>query len=246
MVTQKKAKQRSSKSSGGYPDFSHESEALASGAAFVAGVDEVGRGCLAGPVVAAAVILDPACAARGFDFPDWLRRVRDSKLLSEAEREALVDPIRSFALASAVGVASEEEIDRLNILHASHLAMVRALDALAPRWRPLHAIIDGHLIPKRVTPGLASTRFSALVKGDLKSVSVACASILAKVHRDHEMGRLSQIYPEFQLDRHKGYPTPEHLSVLDRFGPTPIHRKSFAPVRERLKTMEVGTTPALL
>jgi ribonuclease HII len=231
------------------PDFVHEAQALVGGAAFVAGVDEVGRGCLAGPVVAAAVILDPACAKENFEFPAWLLRVRDSKLLSEEEREALVDPIRSFALAHAVGVASEEEIDRLNILHASHLAMVRALDAIqgssAP-FRPLHAIIDGHLVPKRVSPALASVRFSPMVKGDLKSVTVACASILAKVHRDREMARLSAIYPEFSFDRHKGYPTPEHLAALDRFGPTSIHRKSFAPVRDRMRHSDSGTTPALL
>jgi len=230
------------------PDFFHEAQALAGGAAFVAGVDEVGRGCLAGPVVAAAVILDPACSKEDFEFPEWLRRVRDSKLLSEEEREALVDPIRSFALAHAVAVASEDEIDRLNILQASHLAMVRALNAVhgaTSQFRPLHAIIDGHLVPKRVSPELASVRFSPLVKGDLKSVTVACASILAKVHRDREMARLAATYPEFGFDRHKGYPTPDHFAALDRLGPTSIHRKSFAPVRVRLKASKSGTTPAL-
>ncbi len=174
----------------------------------VAGVDEVGRGCLAGPVVAAAVI--PPSELRDEDR-DWLDQVSDSKLLNAKTRESLAPRIRCWARACAVGVASVEEIDRINILQASHLAMSRALRALAAR--PDHVLFDGKFVPKGLPWGM-----TPIIKGDQKSLSIACASILAKVWRDQLMVDLDSEYPGYGLAGHKGYGTPAHLDAIDRLG----------------------------
>lgn len=184
----------------------------------VAGVDEVGRGPLCGAVVTAAVILDPARPISGLN---------DSKKLSEARREQLFDEIREKALAWCIARAEVEEIDRLNILQATMLAMQRAVEGLSVT--PRLALIDGNHCPKLQVPS------AAVVKGDSQVPAIAAASILAKVSRDREMHQLDQLYPGYGIAGHKGYPTPVHLEALRRLGPTPIHRRSFAPVRVLLE-----------
>jgi ribonuclease HII len=240
----------------------------------VIGVDEVGRGCLAGPVVAAAVLLPPA-----WDLPRRslvarfrpIATITDSKMLSKEEREVLAPWIRENVKAFGIGSASVEEIDTINIFHASHLAMERAAQALLERLaemgepysptsialsgfvnavtNPLlnadlpvpadlgmpmeslspfpHVLVDGNAIPK----GFRG-RATAIVKGDLHSLSIACASIIAKVHRDQGMRELAESHPGFGFEIHKGYATPMHRKALETLGPTPAHRRSFAPVRE--------------
>jgi ribonuclease HII len=183
----------------------------------VCGVDEAGRGPLAGPVYAAAVILDPARRIRGLD---------DSKQLTADVRLELAERIRSRALAWAVASASVEEIDALNILQATLLAMRRAVAALAVM--PELALIDGLHCP---TLPIATR---AIVDGDARVKAISAASILAKTSRDAEMVRLASRYPQYGFERHKGYPTPEHLELLRRFGPCEVYRRSFAPVRELL------------
>jgi ribonuclease HII len=183
----------------------------------VAGVDEVGRGPLAGPVTAAAVILNPANIPQG---------LADSKTLTAARRQALFGAIMASAEVS-VAHATVQEIDELNILRASHLAMVRALAGL-PR-APDHALIDGNLIPKGLT--LPAT---AIVKGDAKSLSIAAASIIAKVTRDGLMVDLAQRFPQYGWDQNAGYPTAAHLSALHIHGVTAWHRRSFKPVHNIL------------
>ncbi len=180
----------------------------------VAGVDEVGRGPLAGPVVAAAVILDPQRPIEG---------LADSKKLSEKRREVLAMEIRSGALAWALGRAEVAEIDELNILQASLLAMRRAVEALSPA--AIHALVDGNRCPE--LPCSAE----AIVGGDAKVPAISAASILAKVARDREMVALDARYPGYGLARHKGYPTKAHLIALAEQGVSEIHRRSFAPVR---------------
>lgn len=179
-----------------------------------AGVDEVGRGPLAGPVLAGAVILDPARPIEG---------LRDSKKLSAARREALAAQIRERALAWALGRAEVDEIDALNILVASHLAMQRAVAALAPA--PLRVLVDGHLLPALGVPAVA------VVGGDAIVPAISAAAIIAKVARDAEMVAMAAALPGYGLERHKGYPTAEHLAALRTLGPSPQHRRSFAPVR---------------
>lgn len=181
------------------------------------GVDEAGRGPLAGPVFAAAVILDPGRRIRG---------LADSKQLTAAVRVELAAQIRSRALAWAVASASVEEIDALNILQASLLAMRRAVAALAVV--PELALVDGLNCP----PLAIATR--AIVEGDARVKAISAASILAKTERDAEMVRLATRYPQYGLERHKGYATPEHLALLRRFGPCDVYRRSFAPVRALL------------
>lgn len=183
----------------------------------VAGVDEVGRGPLCGPVVTAAVILDPLRPIQGLN---------DSKKLTEARRERLFDEIREKALAWCIGRAEVEEIDRLNILQATFLAMQRAVEGL--HIQPRLALIDGNRCPKLAVPS------APVIQGDAKVPAIAAASILAKVSRDREMAELELVYPGYGLAGHKGYPTPAHLEALRRLGPTPIHRRSFAPVRALL------------
>jgi ribonuclease HII len=190
----------------------------ASGPELVAGVDEAGRGPLAGPVCAAAVILHPQRIPRGLD---------DSKRLSEKVREALVPEIQQQAQAWAVAWASIAEIDSLNILQASLLAMRRAV--LALRVTPTLAIVDGNRCPTGL-PCIAR----AIVGGDALEPAISAASVLAKVARDREMCRLDGEYPAYGFARHKGYGTPEHLAALRRHGPCDMHRHSFAPVRALL------------
>jgi ribonuclease HII len=188
------------------------------GAANVCGVDEAGRGPLAGAVYAAAVILDPGRPIAG---------LKDSKLLSASRREVLSVKIRKQALAFSVAHATVEEIDRLNILQATMLAMQRAVDGLG--IQPDEAWIDGNRCPK------LACRARAIVQGDRLHPVISAASILAKTARDAEMQRMHERYPQYCFDRHKGYPTPEHLALLERYGPSEIHRRSFAPVRNAMQ-----------
>ena len=197
------------------PDFSFETAAQARGIAPVAGVDEVGRGPLAGPVTAAAVILDPARIPAGLG---------DSKALSAAKRERLFAEIMAVAQVS-VAHASVDEIDALNILRASHLAMERAVAGLAAD----HALIDGNLIPRGLGCGA-----TAIVKGDARSLSIAAASIVAKVTRDRIMVDLAQQHPGYGWEGNAGYPTKEHLAALLNLGVTAWHRRSFRPVHNIL------------
>lgn len=185
----------------------------------VAGVDEAGRGPLAGPVVAAAVILDPRRRIRG---------IRDSKVLQAEERETLAIKIRGTALAWSVAWADVEEIDCLNILQATHLAMRRALIGL--RIHPGHVQVDGNLCPSFLGLPMKCS-FEAIIDGDALRTCIGAASILAKVTRDRMMVGLHGVYPDYGFDSHKGYSTPQHYEALDRHGPTPIHRRSFEPVR---------------
>lgn len=199
------------------PDLSFETAARARGARLVAGVDEVGRGPLAGPVTAAAVILPEA------GLPDGLN---DSKKLTPARREVLAAWIAAHCDCAVVHV-DVEEIERLNILRASHLAMCRALSAL--RQRPCLALIDGNRLPEGLDfPG------ETIVKGDALSLSIAAASILAKVARDRLMVDLAQQHPGYGWEANAGYPTPAHLQALLDLGVTPHHRRSFAPVHNIL------------
>lgn len=186
----------------------------------VCGIDEAGRGPLAGPVVAAAVILDPARPIAGLN---------DSKKLSERKRVALADLIRQNALAWCVAEASVEEIDRLNILQATLLAMQRAVAGLSVR--PESALVDGNRCPRLDIP------VEAVVKGDGKIASIAAASILAKTIRDAGMLALHAQYPQYGFDRHMGYPTAAHCAALQAHGASPVHRKSFGPVAQQLSLL---------
>ncbi len=181
----------------------------------VAGVDEVGRGPLAGPVIAAAVILDPARPVSG---------LRDSKKLTAARRAELAQLIHAQALAVGVGRAEVAEIDELNILRATLLAMQRAVANLS--IQPDVVYVDGNVTPALLVPAVA------VVGGDDKVASISAASIVAKVMRDGEMDRAAAHFPNYGFERHKGYATAAHLEALDRFGPSPLHRRSFAPVRQ--------------
>jgi ribonuclease HII len=180
----------------------------------VCGVDEAGRGPLAGPVYAAAVILDPARRVNG---------LADSKVLTAERREVLAGRIKQRAIAWAVAQASVEEIDHINILRASLLAMRRAVEAL--KTQPHEAWVDGQMCPD------LACRSRAIVDGDAKHKMISAASILAKTARDAEMCALHERYPQYGFHRHKGYSTPEHLNALRRLGPCDLHRRSFDPVR---------------
>lgn len=186
----------------------------------LAGVDEVGRGPLAGDVVAAAVILDPLQPIDG---------LADSKKLTEKKRLVLADEIRAKALAWCVARATVAEIDQLNILHASMLAMQRAVAGLS--LAPEYVLVDGNRLPKLQVPG------EAVVKGDSRVPCISAASILAKVVRDQEMVELDALYPGYGLAVHKGYPTPLHLEAIERLGVSPIHRRSFAPVKAAIRDL---------
>ena len=185
-------------------------------APIIAGIDEVGRGCLVGPVVAAAVILNPAMPING---------LVDSKKLTAKRRELLAKQIKTKALAWAIGRAEPSEIDQYNILQASLLAMARAYAMLAVK--PERVLVDGNQYPKIDCPG------ECIVKGDSLIPEISAASILAKVNRDSEMELLDKLYPGYDFARHKGYPTKLHLQNLDRLGITEQHRISYAPVAER-------------
>jgi ribonuclease HII len=192
-------------------------------AEIICGVDEAGRGPLAGAVYAAAVILDPAKPISG---------LRDSKKLSEAKRESLAEQIRQHALAWSIASCTEAEIDELNILHASMLAMRRAVESL--RVQPTLALIDGNRCP--VMP----YRSEAIVKGDDKVAAISAASILAKTARDASLQALHVQYPQYGFDQHKGYPTAMHLERLRMHGVSPVHRRSYAPVRALLISTSDG------
>ena len=194
----------------------------------VAGVDEAGRGPLAGPVVAAAVILDETQPIIGLN---------DSKKLSATRRDRLFDEIRARALCCSVAMASVEEIDRLNILQATMLAMRRAVDGL--RLKPRLVLVDGNRLP------VLDVRAEAIVQGDAKVQAISAASILAKVTRDRGLDELHERYPHYGFDQHKGYGTAHHLEALRRWGPCPAHRRSFAPVAEAARrAADAATSPA--
>ena len=199
------------------PDFSFEQAAMAKGYLRIAGVDEVGRGPLAGPVTAAAVVLDPGRIPEGLN---------DSKKLTKRKREALYDQIMEVADVS-IAHASVEEIDAHNILRASHIAMVRALEGLK---RPAdYALIDGNMVPQ----GLALPA-ETIVKGDGRSQSIAAASIMAKICRDYVMLSLAQQHPGYGWETNMGYGSKSHMEALRNLGPTPHHRRSFKPVHNML------------
>jgi len=187
----------------------------------IAGVDEVGRGPLAGPVVAAAVILDPSKPIQG---------LADSKSISEKKRERLDEQIRASALAWAIGRAEVEEIDQINILQASLLAMRRAVLALRPQAE--HALVDGNRCPD------LHCSCEAIIKGDQSVEVISAASIIAKVYRDKEMVEMDTLYPGYGFLSHKGYPTKLHMESLKQLGVTPIHRRSFGPVKKVLAEID--------
>ena len=186
----------------------------------VAGVDEAGRGPLAGPVVAAAVILDPGQTLDG---------LRDSKKMTGRQRDAAFEKLHRHAIAIGVGQADSREIDELNILHATMLAMRRAVDALG--CRPDSVLVDGNRCPDLLMPA------DAVIGGDGTVPSISAASIIAKVTRDRIMLELHERYPDYGFDKHKGYPTKAHRLALSIHGPTPEHRQSFAPVRDCLHVL---------
>lgn len=188
---------------------------LAGNATYIAGVDEAGRGPLAGPVIAAAVILNKNHA---------IENLADSKKLSATVREKVYDHIITYAVAYAVGRAEVIEIDQFNIHHASLLAMQRAVNGLAVE--PDHVLVDGKFCPSLFCP------VSAIIQGDQKVPAISAASILAKVVRDREMIEYEKTYPGYGFAQHKGYPTSQHLKALQQLGASPIHRCSYAPVRE--------------
>jgi len=202
----------------------------------VAGIDEAGRGPLAGPVVAAVAVIDRAAAKRKL-----LKLIDDSKKLAlESREEAYEAMIASGLVQFAVGEASVEEIDRINILQATFLAMRRALEALA--YPPDIVLVDGNQLPP-----LLACRAETIVDGDAHSYSIAAASIFAKVTRDRQMARLAQAFPGYGWERNRGYGSREHLEALDRLGLTPHHRTSFAPVRARKAgTVEAPTDGVLI
>jgi ribonuclease HII len=199
-----------------------ELAARAEGASRVAGVDEVGRGPLFGPVVAAAVILPEGVELEGLN---------DSKKLCEADRERFDEMVREIAVAWAVAEVDVQTIDRINILQASRLAMKIALEGLCHRgFEPDHILIDGN---QRVDFGIATgCRQTTIIQGDARSLSIAAASVIAKVHRDRLLCDLDERFPGYGLARNKGYSTPEHKAALLRLGITEMHRRSFAPVAE--------------
>jgi ribonuclease HII len=199
------------------PDFREERTCLEQGYRLIAGIDEVGRGCLAGPVVASAVIMP--VDARGA----WTRQIRDSKMLSPEQREYLSPYIHEAAVSIATGVVDSFLIDALGMTLAVRRAMLTAAEGLSPR--PDYLLIDyftlsGYAFPQK-----------GVENGDTLCFSIACASIVAKVFRDHMMIELAKKYPGYSLDKHKGYGTEEHLACLRRLGPSPIHRRLFQPVR---------------
>lgn len=202
--------------------WSHERATWAQGFGRVAGVDEAGRGPLAGPVVAAAVILPQQWSVEG--LPAELQGLNDSKKLSEARRERFFEFImQSAEIQRGVGVIDSKTIDRINILQATYAGMNAALAQLNPP--PDHVLVDGNPVPVIRLPQ------TAIVSGDFLSFSIAAASILAKVTRDRMMVEWDRRYPAYGFAVHKGYPTPQHLSALSAHGPSPIHRQSFGPVR---------------
>ena len=190
--------------------FAYEKQAAIHGYTAICGIDEAGRGPLAGPVFAAAVILPEGLVIEGLD---------DSKKLTEKKREALFDEITEQAVSFGIGFATEQEIDELNILQATYLAMRRACEKLMPPAD--YALVDGNRMPPLPIPG------ETVIKGDSLSYSIAAASILAKVSRDSLMVEIDKLYPEYQFAKHKGYGTKLHRELLLEYGPSPVHRRSF-------------------
>jgi len=203
------------------PHLDLETELRSQGYQLIAGVDEVGRGALAGPVVASAVILPLPTIHQRFGL------VRDSKQLSASQRESLFDLINSSAVAVGLGIISNEVIDSVNILQATRMAMMQAVEKL--RRRPSFILIDRLGLSQCPIPQMGITG------GDRACLSIACASIVAKITRDRMMEEMDRTYPGYGFARHKGYGTASHLSSLRELGPSPVHRKYFAPVREILK-----------
>ena len=199
------------------PSFAEERTLEAQGYWLIAGLDEVGRGALAGPVVAAAVILPCNLNAR------WLAQVRDSKQLTPARRELLFQHIREIAVSMGIGMASHKIIDNWGVVTATRLAMKRAISQLSPP--PQYLLIDYLQLPESPLPQ------RGIVDGDCLCFSIACASILAKVARDHLMVELDRVYPGYGLAEHKGYCTEKHVTCLNRLGPSTIHRRTFQPVK---------------
>jgi ribonuclease HII len=200
------------------PSFAEEERLEAQGYQLIAGVDEVGCGALAGPVVAAAVILPSH-----IDTP-WLKQIRDSKQLTPARRQLLSEHIHEIATSIGIGIASHEFIDTQGLTKARRLAMKTAIDQLSPP--PESLLIDYLSLPNVPLPQ------KGIKNGDSLCVSIACASIMAKVYRDRMMTELDSVYPGYGLAKHKGYGTKEHFSCLFQLGPSPIHRQSFKPVRD--------------
>jgi len=210
-----------------FPNSDHENELKSQGYELIAGIDEVGRGALAGPVVASAVILPhPA------NFP-WLGLVRDSKELTSRKRESLFELINKEAVAVGIGIVPSQVIDSVNILKATKLAMIQAVEKLPKQ--PHFLIID------RVTLSQCPIPQRGITRGDKLCLSIACASIIAKVTRDRMMEEFDQIYPGYGFARHKGYGTGEHISCLQKLGPSPIHRLYFAPVRNIIISQSSGS-----
>lgn len=204
-------------------DFQAEKEIFEAGYHLIGGVDEAGRGPLAGPVVAACVVV-----GENFQIKDGLEKVADSKKLTAKKREELYKIIKEKALAVEIGVVSQNQIDKINILQASFLAMRKAIDGC--QTKPDFILLDGGFkIPKLSLPQ------KAIIKGDTKVFCIAAASIIAKVARDWLMQEASQKYPEYEFAKHKGYGTALHLAKLREYGPCPLHRRSFAPVKNLLK-----------
>ncbi len=206
----------------GAPTFDEERQLQAQGYRLVAGVDEAGRGALAGPVVAAAVILPPTLSG------PWVDLVRDSKQLTAPRREELFHCISKVALTTGVGIVPHTVIDEQGIVAATRMAMVQAIAQLSPH--PEALVIDFVRLPETGIP------FRAIVNGDCLCFSVACASIIAKVTRDHLMEELDNTCPGYLFSRHKGYGTEEHMERLSRLGPSPVHRRSFHPVRDVIES----------
>ena len=201
--------------SGPVPHFKEEAALLAAGCSLIAGLDEVGRGPIAGPVVAGAVILPPPPRR------SWMRGIRDSKALTSTQRKELAPVIKSEALGAQVGLSTAGEIDRLGIVRATHLAMERALDSLGQG--PQHLLLDAFPLPTVPLPQ------TPLIKGDAHCLSIAAASIVAKVARDRMMDEADELYPGYGFSTNKGYATPDHLRAVDELGPCPIHRMTFSP-----------------
>ena len=211
------------------PDFSLESEAYNRGKSSVAGVDEAGRGPLAGPVVAAAVMFSPELTG----IEPWLKCLDDSKKLTHAKRQRAVEIVHEHALAVGVGIVGPEGIDHMGIGQAAFEAMMRAVGQL--KFEPVHRLLDFIHVRE------CSFSYETIVKGDSKSYSIAAASNVAKITRDQLMVEAEETYPGYEFSRHKGYPTKVHLETLQKLGPCPIHRRSFAPVGQSRMPFTIGS-----
>ncbi|MBI2607307.1 MAG: ribonuclease HII [Candidatus Doudnabacteria bacterium] len=209
-----------------FPTYKHEKQKLSQGFKIIAGSDEVGVGPLAGPVVAASVILDPESIGKRRSRNKWWYEVRDSKQLTEKQRAELVNFIKDNSLDWAVSRVEHETIDQINILQASLLAMEKSIERLK-NFLPDFILVDG----RNQVPHLSCPQ-EAIIDGDQKVLSISCASILAKVARDNLLNEFHKLYPRYGFDRHKGYPTKEHRAAIAKYGLCPIHRRSFLSVKQ--------------